>query len=99
MPKIGARPTGRTAMGRRTGQLAWFLLMLGAAGGCVWSSSSSPPSGPLASLERSLVFHPAPYPQGEWQPADLVHEDAWFQSEDGTRLHGWFCPAQNPRAV
>src|SRR5262249_30905744 len=30
---------------------------------------------------------------------DLAHEDAWFQAEDGTRLHGWFCPAANARAV
>ena len=46
-----------------------------------------------------MIYYPAPYPQGDWEAADLVHEDAWFQSEDGTRLHGWFCPAQNPRAV
>ncbi len=81
-------------MGRRTGQVAAAFVFLAAAGGGCLS-----PSGPLASLERSLVFHPAPYPQGDWEAADLVHEDAWFQAEDGTRLHGWYCPADNPRAI
>src|SRR5439155_17149604 len=26
-------------------------------------------------------------------------EDAWFEADDGTRLHGWFAEAKNPRAV
>lgn len=28
-----------------------------------------------------------------WQ---LVYEDIWLQSDDGTRLHGWWLPAQTP---
>jgi fermentation-respiration switch protein FrsA (DUF1100 family) len=50
-------------------------------------------------LEKALVFHPRPYPSGDWQPHDLVHEDAWFTAPDGTRLHGWFAAAEHPRAV
>lgn len=51
-------------------------------------------------LEESMLFFPAPYPMGEsWEPFGLKFEDAWFQSADGTRLHGWYVPHENPRAV
>lgn len=50
-------------------------------------------------LENSLIFFPAKYPVGEWEPRGLVFEDAWFEAEDGARLHGWFCPVEHPRAV
>src|SRR5690242_5968172 len=49
-------------------------------------------------LEDSLLFFPTKYPAGNWQPADLEFEDAWFHAADGTRLHGWYAPADNPRA-
>jgi fermentation-respiration switch protein FrsA (DUF1100 family) len=29
----------------------------------------------------------------------LDFEDAWFSAGDGTRLHGWYCPCKEPRAV
>ncbi len=79
------------------GRAVGLVLILVGVSGCL--SSSGGPSSPLASVERSLLFHPLSYPQGDWQPADLVYEDAWFRSEDGTLLHGWFCPAQEARAV
>ncbi len=51
-------------------------------------------------LEESLLFVPVPYPAGEsWQPPGLSFEDAWFDSADGTRLHGWYVPHEDPRAV
>jgi fermentation-respiration switch protein FrsA (DUF1100 family) len=50
-------------------------------------------------LERSLIFFPTPYPGGDWQPAGLPFEDAWFEADDGTRLHGWYIPHESPRAV
>ena len=50
-------------------------------------------------LENSLIFFPMRYPGGDWRPAGLKFEDAWFQSADGTRLHGWYVPTKNPRAV
>jgi fermentation-respiration switch protein FrsA (DUF1100 family) len=71
---------------------AFFVLALLSAGCGSFAGSS-------AGLERSVLFHPSRYPEGDWQALDLVHEDAWFQAEDGTRLHGWFCPARAPRAV
>ncbi len=55
--------------------------------------------GPLARLEKSLLFHPTKYPHGNWNPSGLVFEDAWFSAADGTRLHGWYVPHGDPRAV
>ena len=54
---------------------------------------------PLAKIEKSLVFAPSRYPAGNWQPAGLAFEDAWFTAKDGTRLHGWYVPHAQPRAV
>ena len=54
---------------------------------------------PLGKLERSLVFAPSPYPEGNWRPEGLVFEDAWFTAADGTRLHGWYVPHEQPRAI
>lgn len=50
-------------------------------------------------LEDSLIYFPLPYPAGDWQPAGLTLEDAWFQAADGTRLHGWYIPHDAPLAV
>jgi fermentation-respiration switch protein FrsA (DUF1100 family) len=53
----------------------------------------------LMIFEESLIFFPSPYPEGNWQPAGLSVEDAWFQASDGTRLHGWYVAHEEPRAV
>lgn len=50
-------------------------------------------------LENKLIFIPSRYPTGDWQPAGLDYQDAWFQAADGTELHGWYLPRQKPRAV
>lgn len=47
----------------------------------------------------SLIFFPSRYPEGDWRPRGLHFEDARFAAGDGTRLHGWYLPADNPRAV
>jgi hypothetical protein len=52
-----------------------------------------------ASFENSAIFQPARYPDGDWQPAGLQFEDAWFASADGTRLHGWYVPCEHARAA
>lgn len=50
-------------------------------------------------LENRLIY-PAPrYPEGDWDAAHLPHEDVYFTSEDGTRLHGWLVEHPHPRAV
>ncbi len=51
------------------------------------------------SLENWLIFHPFPYPAGDWQPAGFHFEDAWFRAADGTRLHGWYVPRPGGRAA
>ena len=52
----------------------------------------------LIFLENSLIFPAPKYPTGEWQPADLTFEDVYFNSEDGTRLHGWYVDHPNPKS-
>jgi uncharacterized protein len=63
--------------------------------GCVSPGLRSP----LAAFEQAQIYHPVRYPEGNWQPQGLVFEDAWFTAADGTQLHGWFVPHENPRAV
>lgn len=52
----------------------------------------------LLAFERSLIFFPTKYPDGEWDPPYLAFEDAWFTSADGVKLHGWYAPHENPVA-
>lgn len=47
-------------------------------------------------LYDRLLFAPSQHPDGNWTPAGIKFEDVWFRSEDGTLLHGWFCP--HPKA-
>ena len=49
--------------------------------------------------EESLLFFPAKYPDGIWHPAGLDFDDAWITAADGVRIHGWYIPCENPRAV
>src|SRR6185295_4753139 len=51
-------------------------------------------------LETRLVYPIPPIEAGDWNPRGLSHEDVWFESADGTKLHGWFLPnAKSRRAV
>ncbi|MFO1002474.1 MAG: alpha/beta hydrolase [Planctomycetaceae bacterium] len=50
-------------------------------------------------LDERLLFFPSKYPAGNWKPKDLQFDDVVFESEDKTRLHGWYCPCENRRAV
>jgi uncharacterized protein len=54
---------------------------------------------PLANLEKGFIFVPTRYPAGNWKPHGLTFEDAQFKAADGTKLHGWYVPHQQPRAV
>src|SRR3954451_615524 len=53
----------------------------------------------MAYFEESLLFFPDKYPSGNWNPPALKFEDAWFKAADGTQLHGWFVPHEQPRAT
>lgn len=55
--------------------------------------------GILMLFENSLIFFPSKYPRGDWEPAGLDFEDVHFQSADGTKLHGWYLPQENPDYV
>lgn len=50
-------------------------------------------------LEKRFIFFPARWPQGDWSPLAVPCEDAWFAAADGVKLHGWFVPHAQPRAV
>ncbi|HVU85686.1 MAG TPA: alpha/beta hydrolase [Pirellulales bacterium] len=52
----------------------------------------------LMFFENSLIFIPSRYPDGDWQPRHIEFEDAWFTAPDGTQLHGWYLPVDEPRA-
>jgi fermentation-respiration switch protein FrsA (DUF1100 family) len=53
----------------------------------------------LSRFERWLVY-PAPrHSAGEWEAFELPHEDVYFTAVDGTKLHGWYVPHPNPKAV
>ena len=51
-------------------------------------------------FERRFIYFPVRYPSGDWpraaapdrsiQPFPHV-EDVWFETDDGVRLHGWYC--------
>lgn len=68
--------------------------MIPALVGCL-----SPHGLRLVPPEDLLIYQPAgPHPQ-DWQPPDLDYEDVYFTTPDGVRLHGWYCPVENPRAT
>ncbi len=51
------------------------------------------------SIDELLLFFPSKYPDGDWSPEGLDFQDVYFSAEDGTKLHGWYCAADQPRAV
>ena len=50
-------------------------------------------------LENKLIFYPDRFPAGNWSPVAISPEDAWIETEDGEKLHGWFVAAQSPKAI
>jgi hypothetical protein len=55
--------------------------------------------GILMLFENSLIFFPSKYPDGYWEPTDVDFEDVHFASTDGTKLHGWHFPQDDPNYV
>ena len=55
------------------------------------------PTRHARTIDDMLLFMPSKYPDGEWKPKHLAFEDVWFESNDGTKLHGWYCPCKKPR--
>lgn len=58
----------------------------------------------LVLFEESLIFFPEPYPSGEWDTAAVAARtgttirDEWLRTDDGERLHGWWCTAASDEA-
>jgi uncharacterized protein len=50
-------------------------------------------------FEERLIFVPSRYPIGDWHPVGLQCEDVACETQDGVRLHGWYCPVPRPRCV
>ncbi|MEM8929591.1 MAG: alpha/beta hydrolase [Acidobacteriota bacterium] len=50
-------------------------------------------------FQHGHMFAPTRYPDGLWEASEhgLPAEDVWFESEDGTRLHGWWIPHPEAR--
>lgn len=87
----------------------WFILLMAV---CTFTMLTPPPNqGPTAksdekktatqhqTLDERLLFFPSKYPAGDWKPEDLKFDEVIFESEDKTRLHGWYCPCDDRRAV
>ncbi len=62
------------------------------------SDSTDPLPNRRPSLDELLLFFPTKHPGGNWEPQKLVYEDVWMDTADGTRIHGWYCPCEDPRA-
>jgi fermentation-respiration switch protein FrsA (DUF1100 family) len=50
-------------------------------------------------LEHSLVYQPSGPAKADLETPNLAREDVFFTTADGVKLHGWYCPAKNPRGV
>lgn len=72
-----------------------LLLVVGTSTGC----SIRGLNGPCSMIQRRMIYRPAAYPTGNWSPQSLNNEESWFCTEDGVRLHGWYMPHKNPKAV
>ena len=78
-------------MGRATILIVGCTALLACAVGCTALISGQP-------LEDSIVFQAHAKPADNWAH-DRDIEDAWFPTANGSRLHGWFAEARQPRAV
>ena len=52
----------------------------------------------MSILDR-VFYHPDRQDRGSPDEHSLEFEDAYFENPDGTRLHGWFLPAETDRAA
>ena len=50
-------------------------------------------------LEESLIYFPFNSKYDDWHPVSLPFEDVLFTAADGTKLHGWYVPHENARAI
>ena len=89
-------------MHRTTVLLVVSVLGSAAALPCCGQEPAQPEAATKAntpSIDELLLFFPLKFPSSDWKPEDLEFQDVFFAAEDGTKLHGWYCPAEKPRAV
>lgn len=102
--EVGKRPMNHLG---KLSILLWLSGIIGSAlsmehiavaqDGRTESSQTSAKKNPT--LDELLLFFPTKYPEGNWNPSTLKFEDVYFEAEDGTRLHGWYCPCDKPQGV
>ena len=63
------------------------------------STVQTPATNDYSAIVSALLFFPEKYPTGDWRPRNLRFQDVLFRADDGTRLHGWLCKADQPRAM
>ena len=84
-----------------------FLLFAWIAGSVCWQSPLPAqqrsflkmPTRKFRTPDEMLLFVPSRFPEGDWQTDQVTFEDVFFQAADGTQLHGWYCPCEQPRAT
>ncbi len=79
-----------------------FLSILFGSLSCNAQEATPPPSRAEKKTQtfyERFLFLQSKYPRGNWSPKGLEFQDVFFPSQDGTNLHGWYCPAKDPRAV
>jgi fermentation-respiration switch protein FrsA (DUF1100 family) len=93
------------AQSRMIAAAAALVLLVPLSSNSQTKDKSAPPNNPPAkkavtpSFDEMMLFFPSKHPVGNWQPKGLNFEDVSFKADDGTRLHGWFCPCKDARAV
>ena len=50
----------------------------------------------LMALERFMVYPAPPRSEGDWIASKFSAEDVYFESADGTKIHGWYVEHPNP---
>jgi len=52
-------------------------------------------------FEERFIFYPDRYPAGHYNQASRIAnlQDCWMRAEDGVIIHGWYAPADTPRAT
>jgi hypothetical protein len=53
----------------------------------------------ILAVENFLIFYPDRYPVGNWYPTKINPEDAWIETSDGIKLHGWYVKAKDQKAL
>lgn len=77
------------------GLAGWLTLsLLANSSGC-----ATIPASVMGTVEHRVLYQPTHDLDYSRVPPDLPLEEVLIQSPDNPKLHAWYCPAKNPRAV